>query len=450
MKAVFLLLLLIALSSCGGGGGAGSVGSGFDLNGPSQAPIQLLSQSIEQYSVDCADEKDCPDYVARLVLSDNYRSWSCTGFLIDPQTIATAGHCLPANISQPGQSCAGQIYALFPEQTSLTKTPLECDQVLEVQRGGEGDYDYAFLKLKESYPAPFVAKINRDHRLDGQKTVLYKVDPNLFDEKKSTLTKTTCELKDSSLLSLTFSSARSSQIQYSGCLTVQGNSGSPVMNSRGEVVGIHNASTKATSAISLMLSQYAKPSNQMTEFSSATNFGCLCPKGQSYQRCVLDTSCRSQNNQEFLLTNRQLIIDRIWDRNQRSMAKLEVMTKSFDQLSDDLFEWQSTLHFQHKDESFKLFLTQRPVCLKKQYKFSDIPFQGNKLIKKDIPFCELEMTLNKHYEITQLGYKPESCKLYETHFELNHPVDLELKTKIRSSQGAPEFFSPGRKIPYCL
>lgn len=414
-----------------------------------QLPFEPLSKTIHQYSLDCADINDCPDYVARLVITDQTRTWSCTGFLIDPQTIATAGHCLPANQSS-GQSCAGQIYALFPQQSSLTKAPLECEKILEVQRGGEGDYDFAFLKLKESYPAPYVAKINRDNRLNGQKTSLYKVDPNLENDKLAYLSKTTCELNDSSLLSLTFSSPRASQIQYSGCKTVQGNSGAPVINSRGEIVGIHNSSLKATSAISLLLSQYATPSNRLTEFSSATNFGCLCPRGQSFQRCVLETSCRSQNDREFLLTNRQIILDRVWERKKESMPALEIMSKSFDHLSDDLFEWQSTVHYKQDDESFKLFVTQRPVCLKKQYKFADIPFEKNRFIKKEIPFCELEMKINRHYEITQLSYKEKSCRSVEMQFMLNHPQDLELKSLNHSSQNLPDFFSPGRKIPYCL
>lgn len=444
MKNFVFLFLLGFLAACGGSGGGAPNSNGQSSTNSLGLELQ---KTIQQYSLECADPKDCPESVAMLVMSDHKKTWTCTGFLIDHQTIATAGHCLPADLSARGRSCQGRIYALFPEQTANTRTPFECDEILEVERGAEGDYDYAFLKLKQTYPAPFFPKINRDNRLNGQKTYIYKVDPSLVQPTKGVLSKTSCELRDSSLLSITFSSTRSSQIQYGGCLTVSGNSGAPVMNNRGEIVAIHNSSTKPSSDLALILSQYSKPA-QTNEFGTATNFGCLCRQGESYRRCLMSSSCRSQNDAEYLLGNRQLVLDRKWSQYQRRLKLPEQMNQ---QISDDQFEWQTTLHFEQSAKDFQLYLTKRPVCLKPEYKFSDIPFQRNKLVKKNIPVCHLQMTLDASYEITSLSTDETKCSLREVHFELNHPIDLELKAQIINERNEKKLnpFSMGRKIPYC-
>lgn len=443
MKTICYLLLLGFLAACGGGGSAPS----HQSKSSTQKTIINLQKTIDQYTLECADETDCPDNVAMLVLSDENKTWSCTGFLIDKQTLATAGHCLPADLSARGRSCEGRIYAVFPEQTANTKTPFECDQVLEIERGAEGDYDYAFLKLKQTYPAPFFPKINRDNRLDGQKASIYKVDPDLTQATKGVLSKTTCELKDSSLLSLTFSSPRSSQIQYGGCQTVSGNSGAPVINNRGEIVAIHNSSTKPTADLALILSQYSRPA-QTQEFGTATNFGCLCPQGESYRRCLMSSTCRSQNDVDYLLGNRQIVIDRKWSRYKE---RLKMPDEIKQHRLDDQFEWETTLQYEQTEKEFQLYLTKRPVCLKPEYKFSDIPFQKNKLIKKDIPVCHIQMTLNATYEISKLSTDEAKCSLREIHFELNHPIDLELKAKIINGRNQKKLnpYTMGRKIPYC-
>ena len=49
-----------------------------------------------KHSVECKNElRDCPEGLAKLVVSQGSDQWKCTGFLISDKILVTNQHCLP-------------------------------------------------------------------------------------------------------------------------------------------------------------------------------------------------------------------------------------------------------------------------------------------------------------------------------------------------------------------
>lgn len=446
VKLWFSMLAVLLIQSCGPSSeGTPSLPSG---KSPESHRVETkLSEEIDKYELTCEDGH-CDKFVGMLVTQQDKMRWRCSAFFIDDDIMATAAHCLPKQLQKPGRSCEKNVYIFLAGQN----TPLECREVLEVDQLSSGEFDYAFIKVDRPQKRPFPVSIQREGRYNKQRIKILKVDPMENDIYRGRLTQTQCQLNNDSMVSLYFNGPRTPQIQYSGCQTVSGNSGAPILNFKNQVIGIHHSSIKPSSELSLAFaSQTAK--GRVDEFGSATNFGCLCPAGESYRRCLYYRSCRSQNDKEYLLSARQKILDRLLYGNNR-LPGLEQLDQTLNfESSRKYFNWTPQLLFKEVQgkkgnmTQLKMYFSYRPSCLKNEWEFNDLPLKNNTLTYEDIPFCEVDYGLSSSLRLQSISSEGSTkCRNLKASFKLEDPNKL-VTTSRYAHETRP--FSMPRSIPYC-
>ena len=125
-------VLLTALSGCGPhplGRGATST---------EVVPAAGLQPAIElarDAQVTCADAKLCPEGVGMLVVANENGVELCTGSLVGPDLVLTAGHCVPPAL-RAEVACGDRIRFLLPASTGAKARAQQsqCGSVLGQKR----------------------------------------------------------------------------------------------------------------------------------------------------------------------------------------------------------------------------------------------------------------------------------------------------------------------------
>lgn len=445
-KLICLILTVLLIQSCGPSseGPSGSLSS----HTPKFNSVKTqLYEDIEKYSLEC-NERSCPDFIGMLVTQQNKMRWRCTSFFIKDNIMATAAHCLPKELNRPGQSCKDKVYVVLEGR----KKPLNCKKILQIEQLASGEFDYAFFEVESQAGPKFPISIQRQSRYNKQKVKIAKVNPLSDNIYKGQIDETKCELNNNSLISLYFNGPRTPQIQYSGCKTVSGNSGAPILNMSNQVIGIHHSSIKPNSPTSLALSRRTT-NGKVDEFGSGTNFGCLCASGSSYRRCLYYQSCKSQNDKNYLLSSRQENLDRLSSGPKR-LHGIDKISEAHSLVTDEkYFEWTSQILFQEVNNKkgqlldLKLYLSARPKCLKNGWKFKDLPIKNNTLKFNDIGLCEIDYTLDSSLRPRSASSsKTTRCNQVDARFTLEDPNNLIIKASYETKSS---LFATKRAIPYC-
>jgi len=216
----------------------------------------------------------CPEGVGVLfAVQADAKVSRCTAFLIENDVLATNSHCVPADLRNKGSRGRGRMLVKLPRFDES----IEVDFVIHASDLSKKDrlaQDYAFLNLK--YPARAEPlKVTREGIGDGHSYDIWRVDeekgifPNSF-----LISRLTCQAKQGTGLFPQFRQDQSPLAIFNRCHIVQGNSGSPVLNARGEAVGIMSAYFRVenTSVGALM-----KPEDliKLPRVAFASNFACI-------------------------------------------------------------------------------------------------------------------------------------------------------------------------------
>ena len=437
-----------------------------DLQVQTQAPIDKtekqtaskLNEQLKDFSIECPTGTSCPNYVGLVVAADDKRTWRCSGFLIDSETLMTAEHCLPQDLKKLHQSCDGRLYFKLPkidnQNIQEEAETLECDKVIGFEPMSWRAYDFVVIKLKGVSKRSRYPRLNFENRFHGQALKIWKADH--LNDHQSMITQTSCALNNRSLLSLYFQDPRSSQIQYGGCETNAGNSGAPVLNAQNEIIGIHSSSTKETSPISSILADMI-PNGRAQEFSAATNLGCLCQQetseGKTWRSCPQYNSCLTPATTENLYLNRLNLLDRSVKNFRFSLLE----SKKTELIADPNgpFGWETHLSFQesrHNGQTrFQLLLSLKPVCLKRNVDPISLSSQGPSYL--DIPLCKAQVSLNGQFEIMDI--KPinqNDCQKISLELVRTNSEYLDYRALYFKEDGTRSNLSPITEIfslPYC-
>ncbi|MCB9073310.1 MAG: trypsin-like serine protease [Bdellovibrionaceae bacterium] len=161
----------------------------------------------------------------------------CTGFLVAPNIFATNYHCVPEKVKNGETDCTSSMAIAFVDKSG-ENTLRTCKKVLYHSNVGEviDLDDYAFIEIEPFNVTPF--KISQKG-IEDQKTItITKLNPYDDDRLGGAIETATCTTVQNSVLNLFYINQYSRTALALGCEAMGGNSGSPIFNDKGEVIGL--------------------------------------------------------------------------------------------------------------------------------------------------------------------------------------------------------------------
>lgn len=222
-SSTLLLLLLAFISSCGDKKVQEPAYKQEDIS------IAEINYIMNNQSVTCASIRGggCPSGIARLFIvdrSNSEKSKLCSGFMVSESVLVTNHHCVSS-----AKACKNTYIAVY-NGYSYRRT--KCENILRSYednsniRSPDRAQDYTVLKVSTSILSrPF--SLAEKKLGPSDKVTAWVVDQ--IDAYDSRITELRCKkVKQDEYKSMVLS----------GCPVISGNSGSPAVNSKREVVGV--------------------------------------------------------------------------------------------------------------------------------------------------------------------------------------------------------------------
>lgn len=159
----------------------------------------------------------------------------CVATLIGTDKVITAAHCIPESVRQSPELCSKLVSVSFMENSN----PIPCKS-LEFASPLENfkvQPDIAIIRIKDTLlTAPL--KISPAGFSHGKKYRMLKVRPAENSEANFKQESTSCRASLNNILSPFSSKPDSSVVSLGGCDAIHGDSGSPILDEEGAIVGI--------------------------------------------------------------------------------------------------------------------------------------------------------------------------------------------------------------------
>lgn len=230
--------------------------------------LTLGCAGLVSAQIACKNPDSCTPSVAALIRPGGV----CTSFLVQNQVVAANDHCLPPEMRKKGAACEG-LQIVFPKTKLFQQEFIPCERVLDVSlnRNAVMAPDYVFLKLKNKTLRPNFQLM----RTGFQDQQSYTIWSFFFNSTGGSLESQTCKASFTSLNNPYATSPKSSLFHLISCPSVRGNSGSPVLNSSNQVVGIVSAIESAET--------------MKVPTTSGTNLACLHAPDLGFRGSLPDT-----------------------------------------------------------------------------------------------------------------------------------------------------------------
>lgn len=244
--------------------------------------LLIAARASAQDRVVCADPDDCPAAVALLGISlGDGEQLSCTAFLVGPDTLVTASHCVPDLVQRGLVPCGEALEAHFPALPHAAAEDVACAEVIHVSPLVEEALmaiDYAVLRLARPVDRAPLA-LSRAGVPDGAGVRLWVTDPG----RPAVVHRRDCRAAQSTVDFPPFDRDGAPTVMARGCGTVHGNSGSPLVDDRGVVravvTGLGRTGAEHLWGEGGPLARLVDDVGQMT---FATNLAALPDLGASY------------------------------------------------------------------------------------------------------------------------------------------------------------------------
>jgi hypothetical protein len=207
-------------------------------NGQTSLEKELVSSQFT-----CATSNNCPENVGLIFANkdgkkSNPQLFQCTGFLVADDIVATNSHCIPELLkTNPGENCADFLAIRFFDSASKTKV-FSCASLIDFSNYKVDSLaeDFAFFKVKSTKIKPFQMG-EKTGIQDNQNISIAKVSPLKLIQ-GGELSVQSCNIVLNSLLNTSAKTPFAKTASAIGCKVIKGNSGSPVLNSNNQAIGI--------------------------------------------------------------------------------------------------------------------------------------------------------------------------------------------------------------------
>ena len=203
-----------------------------------------MEVQLSRPSVDCDNGISCPDGIAKISIVDRGRLKTCTGFLVNSVTVATASSCLTERLrlSASDSLCKSEVHVFFGRADFRAAKRVGCERFLLVSPLEGSDpvlwrNDLTYIMLDEPIYRRAM-RISRDGIQDGQTLTMWKVDQE--NDQVGIIRKTQCKGILNSYVNPMSASPFDPSYTLSGCVNKTGNKGAPVLDENGRWVGVYS------------------------------------------------------------------------------------------------------------------------------------------------------------------------------------------------------------------
>lgn len=235
MRSLFVFTLFIGVGGC-------------HQVPPSVEGLQTVKNS--KYDLSCEAGALCPESVGLVVASHMVsETMRCTAALVASDRVLTAGHCVDR------QTSPLEVWVGFPKANGYPQEWVASTEVLvrsSVEPGaGLLQPDYAVLRLDRALSrTPLTAFAERP--LPGDVVRMVSVTPDRFYENKHHLAVRRCQVEDPRRAQPAYGLDALSVGWLSHCPIRDGNSGAPLLNAQGQLVGLVHGAAPPFFAVGVM------------------------------------------------------------------------------------------------------------------------------------------------------------------------------------------------------
>lgn len=269
MRNLLFLLCVLGLSAC-------SKSEEEAVSLVREIPVSDSTQAMaltSEAKLLCQDPANCPANVGLYLAQAGESVLSCTSFLIAPDLVVTNSHCLPSAVKSLPDLCADRIQILFPASGEKPEERIACKELLVASaRPNAISPDLALIRLeKKTDRAPI--PVSRDGINSTQTHRAFKINPG--SGASGTLVAQDCTPATNSYRFPLFKLATDPIFLVGDCPSQPGNSGAPLLNPEGKVVGLFQADLALNENQRKAWSPHLLPGEIFSPLALGTNLGCL-------------------------------------------------------------------------------------------------------------------------------------------------------------------------------
>jgi hypothetical protein len=363
-----------------------------DRSNASEEVDEGARKKVEAIKPICDSERSCHPSVAQIGFATAKESWVCTAFLVSDKTIITNSHCVP----DEGKKFKG--YISFPSQGSMPEIRSEIAETiyqsapthsLLYSLPSQIAQDFAVVNLKDPILRPFI-KISNEAIIDGGEYDTFVVDPAEDENEYGKVRPEKCTANLGTIYDGDYARSGTTAISsLKNCSVQPGNSGSPLLNKRGEAVGVLSAYIEVASYLKSN-EGYIPTVEQETSNSRhtiASRFGCaaLTTEVLKKNNLLMEENCRTGFRLKDLVLRKKIDVSPVIEKYPTLLNPLLDDSALFLEVPEN-YEEALSHELEILPKENQTFLVASPGCYRPEFETTFSPLILLVSTKKDSDF----------------------------------------------------------------